>query len=104
MRWLTVLALGTLTACTHTASLYPSNEAATAIGIPSLVYKGGMGSGPVTVQMPDSEILTGRYALTGQGESMVTGFAGGQSATAFGISGGKTRYCRSHRRQDDDPV
>ncbi len=84
-----ILPLAGLGACTHSADLYPSNQAATVVGIPKMVYTSRMGGGPVTVNMPDGEVLTGRYAMTDDGEAVATGFSGTHTATAFAFAGGR---------------
>ena len=77
--WLAMAApLLVCAACSRTAEMVPLNDAANALGIPRLdatLY--GTGYGPVTVTMPNGEVLNGHYRLI-MGGSVTTA-----SATAY---------------------
>jgi len=74
-----LIGLLVLVACARSADVMPLNEAANAVGIPKfdmVLY--GTGHGPVTVTMPNGEVLTGHYLL----------MIGGAVATGFGTAVG----------------
>lgn len=65
--------------CTDQARVYPMDASAVAAGTPKFEFvRQGLGRGPVTVTMPDGEVLTGEYQITEN------------AAVGFGISGGRT--------------
>lgn len=85
------LAAAFLAGCARTADIVPLDAAATAAGIPKVdmtLY--GVGYGPVTMTMPNGEVLKGHYQLS-MGGSVSTGFAtaSGPSGSAF-VSGSST--------------
>jgi hypothetical protein len=54
-----------LAGCTDYARLSPADPAATQAGTPKIEFEWhGLGRGPVTVTMPDGEILHGEYQIT----------------------------------------
>ena len=82
---LIAVAMLMLVGCARTADIVPLDAAATAAGIPKVdmtLY--GVGYGPVTMTMPDGEVLTGHYQLA-MGGAVTTGFATatGPGGTAF---------------------
>jgi opacity protein-like surface antigen len=82
---LIAVAAALLAGCARTADVVPLDDAATAAGIPKIdmtLY--GTGYGPVTVTMPDGEVLTGHYQLS------LSGMVSSGSATATGSSGSAT--------------
>ena len=85
MRILAACALAvTLSACADTARVYPLDPAAMQAGTPKIEFeRRGMGSGPVTVTMPNGELLHGEYQVT-ENAAIGIGFAGTQTATAIG--------------------
>lgn len=71
-----------LSGCVSTADLTPLNEAASSTGVPQMKFtRRGTSFGPVTITMPDGEVLRGHYQVAQGG-----GFAVG-SATGFGPTG-----------------
>lgn len=82
---LLVLVLPMVAGCARSADIVPLNDAANAVGIPKMdLQLYGTGHGPVTVTMPDGEVLTGHYRLM-LGGAVATGFgtAYGPRGTAF---------------------
>ena len=78
-----------LTACTDTARMYPIDPVSMQAGIPTIQFvRQGLGRGPVTVTMPDGEILKGEYQLT-ENASIGFGFSGARSATAIAYGSGR---------------
>lgn len=64
--------------------MYPLDPAAMQAGTPKIEFQWrGMGSGPVTVTMPNGEILHGEYQVT-ENAAVGIGFAGMHTATAVG--------------------
>lgn len=81
-RALLVLVLLMVAGCARSADIVPLNDAANAAGIPKMdLQLYGTGYGPVTVTMPDREVLTGHYRLM-LGAAVATGFG-----TAYGPRG-----------------
>lgn len=75
--------------CVDQARLYPMDQAALQAGTPKLKFeRWGLGRGPVTITMPDGEILRGEYQVT-ENAAIGWGFAGGQTATAIGYGSGR---------------
>jgi hypothetical protein len=73
-----------LAGCVTHPSAFPANDQARALGnlrVDMTIY--GTGSGPVTVYMPDGEVLRGRYSVNVGG---VVGFGSVYSA-AYGSGG-----------------
>ena len=85
MRIIAAFALAlAVAACTDSARVYPLDPAAMQAGTPKIEFeRRGMGRGPVTVTMPDGEILHGDYQVT-ENAAFGIGFAGTQTATAIG--------------------
>jgi len=83
------ISLSVLYGCADTARMYPMDDAAMSAGVPKLDFvKQGLGHGPVTVTMPDGEILKGEYQLT-DNTAVGVGFAGSHTATAIGVGSGR---------------
>jgi hypothetical protein len=73
----------TLVGCADSARVYPLDSAAMQAGTPKIEFqRQGIGKGPVTVTMPDGEILHGEYQVT-ENAAVGIGFAGRQTATAL---------------------
>jgi hypothetical protein len=86
-----VLLLG-LCGCTDSADVFPMNDAAHQIGrIKVSFVRTGVGRGPVTITMPDGEILTGQYRVA-FGSSVGMAFSGGRSASALVIGDGPVQF------------
>lgn len=84
-----VLGIFILSGCADTGRVFPLDDAAMNAGIPKFEFvRQGIGRGPVTVTMPDGEILTGAYQVT-ENAAVGVGFAGGQSATAIAMGSGR---------------
>jgi hypothetical protein len=78
-----------LAGCADQARIYPLDDATLRSGTPKIEFmRYGLGSGPVTVTMPDGEILKGEYQVT-ENASMGFAFSGGRTATAFGYGSGR---------------
>jgi len=83
-----VLSLLALTSCAATATLYPANDAATKMGpLQATITRTGTGSGPITVTLPDGEVLNGRYSVN-VGGSMGFGSLYGSVYGANGYASG----------------
>ena len=89
MKPLRLIVLLATSACAGTGTMTPLNPAAQQIGIPKVEYtRTGLGHGPVTVTMPDGEVLNGSFQVAEQG-AFVTAFnSRGGSSSAFASSGG----------------
>jgi hypothetical protein len=86
--WAMALA-GLCAACADTGRSYPMDDASLAAGTPKFDFvRQGIGRGPVTVTMPDGEVLQGDYQVTNN-DSVGVAFAGGHMAT--GIASGSGR-------------
>lgn len=81
-----------LAACMDTADTFPLNPAARQIGTPKISFqRTGVGHGPVTITMPDGEVLTGEYRVAfGGGEAFT--FAGAQTASTLLITNGPVQF------------
>jgi hypothetical protein len=78
-----------LSGCADTARVFPMDDVAMASGTPKVEFvRQGMGRGPVTVTMPDGEILSGEYQIT-ENAAIGVGFAGTHTATAIGMGSGR---------------
>lgn len=90
MRMVAVALLGALcTACADQGRVYPLDDASLRAGIPTVDFKRyGLGHGPITMTMPDGEVLQGEYQVTNNG-SVAVGFAGGHMATAVASGSGR---------------
>jgi hypothetical protein len=74
-----------LASCTDTGRIFPMDEAAMKVGQPTFQFvRQGLGHGPVTVTMPDGEILQGEYQVT-ENAAIGVGFAGSHTATALAM-------------------
>ena len=73
--------------------VFPANSEAQAAGVPKIQYTStGLGRGPVTVTMPDGEVLTGQFEVA-QGGASATAFGPhGTTSSAFAMSGGGNFY------------
>jgi hypothetical protein len=75
--------------CADQARVYPLDEASMRAGTPKVDFvRRGMGNGPVTVTMPDGEVLRGEYQVT-ENAAIGVGFAGGHTAAALGYASGR---------------
>jgi hypothetical protein len=71
-----MLGLAVLSGCADSARIFPMDDAALALGTPTLDFvRQGIGRGPVTVTMPDGEMLTGEYQIT-ENAAIGVGIAG----------------------------
>jgi hypothetical protein len=78
-----------LCGCTERGPLYPLDQTSAQAGSPVVEFtRRGMGSGPVTVTMPNGEILHGEYRVT-ENAAMVMGFSGSHVSTAVGYGSGR---------------
>ncbi|MFZ1922284.1 MAG: hypothetical protein WA280_04860 [Xanthobacteraceae bacterium] len=69
--------------------MFPLDDASLAAGIPKVDFvMYGTGHGPVTVTMPDGEILTGEYQVT-ENEAVGLVMAGTHVATAMAAGSGR---------------
>jgi len=90
-----VAALIGLCGCADTADVFPSNDAAKQMGRPRVEFvRTGVGRGPVTITMPDGEILTGTWTVA-FGGTIGMGFSGGRSASAITIGDGNVQFVAS---------
>jgi hypothetical protein len=84
-------AIGTLVllgACTDQARVYALDPASAQAGTPKIQFvRQGLGHGPVTVTMPDGEILRGEYQVA-QNAAVGLGFMGTHTFTTVGVGGG----------------
>jgi hypothetical protein len=84
-----ILAIVLLSGCADQARVYPMDDAAMRSGAPTFEFvRQGLGHGPVTVTMPDGEILHGEYQIT-ENAAIGVGFSGGRTTTAIGYGGGR---------------
>jgi hypothetical protein len=82
----------TLSGCAGTVDTFPLNPAAKQIGnIRAEFTRTGVGSGPVTITMPDGEVLRGRYRVA-FGTAQGFAFSGSQSASALVITDGPVQF------------
>jgi len=71
-------------ACGGSGRTFPLDDASLAAGTPKVEFvMYGTGHGPVTVTMPNGEILKGEYQVT-ENAAVGFGFSGVQTATAIG--------------------
>lgn len=78
-----------LSGCADSARVFPIDPASMQAGTPKIEFvRQGIGRGPVTVTMPDGEILTGEYQVT-ENAAVGVGFAGSHMATAVGYGSGR---------------
>lgn len=86
-----VLALlsGLCAGCTDAGRVFPADDASLAAGTPKFEFvRQGMGRGPVTVTMPDGEVLSGEYQVT-ENAAVGVAFAGARMATAVAAGSGR---------------
>lgn len=90
MRLIVVIALGAVCAgCSDTGRSFPLDDASLAAGVPKFEFvRQGLGHGPVTVTMPDGEVLQGEYQVTNN-DAVGVAFAGGHMATAIASGSGR---------------
>jgi hypothetical protein len=68
MRTLIGLGAVLLAGCADTADTFPLNDAARKIGRPKVEFvRTGIGRGPITITMPDGEVLTGTWRVAFDG-------------------------------------
>jgi hypothetical protein len=83
------VALMALTSCADSARVYPLDPAAAQAGTPKIDFeRRGMGRGPVTVTMPDGEVLHGEYQIT-ENAAVGVGIAGAHVGTAVAYGSGR---------------
>jgi hypothetical protein len=94
------VAVVSLAACTASGNMFPLNDQAQQLGVPTFEFvRQGIDRGPVTVVMPDGEVLHGRYQVArdatfglGFGKFSSIGTRGAVSgfsnATVVGVGGG----------------
>lgn len=88
-------ALVGLCSCADTADNFPLNASAKQIGALKISFdRTGVGSGPVTITMPDGEMLQGRYRVA-FGSATGMAFSGAASATALVITDGPVQFVAS---------
>ena len=82
------LLLAPLAGCAGSATAYPLNAAAVHDGAPKVAFvRYGTDGGPITVTMPDGEVLKGQYRVISNA-AIGYGFAGTQMVTTAGFGGG----------------
>jgi hypothetical protein len=82
-----------LACCTSTADVFPLNSAARALGSPQIDFvREGLDQGPVTITMPNGEILKGHYYVARSGGFALASFSDGQSATALALGDGGVQF------------
>lgn len=78
-----LLSAAGLLGCTSQARIYPMDDAALKAGAPKIEFtQYGLGRGPVTITMPDGEILKGEFQVT-DSATIGTGVVGLTSVTAM---------------------
>ena len=91
-RFLLMACLIGLVGCAGTADTFPLNDAAKRLGPVRVSFtRTGIGSGPVTITMPNGEVLTGEYRVA-FGSSEAFAFSGSHSASAIVISDGPVQF------------
>ena len=79
----------TLIGCADSARVYPLDPAAAQAGTPKIDFeRRGMGHGPVTVTMPDGEVLHGEYQIT-ENAAVGVGIAGAHISSAVAYGSGR---------------
>jgi hypothetical protein len=79
-----------LSGCSDTARVFPMDQASAQAGVPKFEFvRQGLGRGPVTITMPDGEILKGEYQVT---ENASVGMAVSGSHIATGVGYGSGRH------------
>jgi hypothetical protein len=75
--------------CTDTARVFPMDQAAAQAGVPKVEFvRQGIGRGPVTITMPDGEVLKGEYQVT-ENAAVGIGIAGTHVATGVAYGSGR---------------
>jgi hypothetical protein len=88
MALLPLVAAG-LSGCADTARVYAMDDAALRSGTPKIEFtRSGLGHGPVTVTMPNGEVLHGEYQVT-ENAAVGFGLAGAHIATAVSYGSGR---------------
>ena len=88
--WLCFGCAFVLSGCADTARVFPLDQASAQAGIPKFDFvRQGLGHGPVTVTMPDGEILKGEYQVT---ENAAVGMAVAGRSIATGVAYGSGRH------------
>jgi hypothetical protein len=78
-----------LAGCTIEARVFPLDAPTMAAGTPKIEFvRQGAQNGPVTVTMPDGEILKGEFQVT-ENASVGFGFAGSQTFSTVGFGSGR---------------
>jgi hypothetical protein len=78
-----------LCGCADQARIYPLDTATLQNGTPTIEFvRQALGRGPVTVTMPDGEVLHGEYQVT-ENAAVGIGFSGAHTATAVGFGSGR---------------
>lgn len=84
--------IAALSGCAGTVDTFPLNATAKQIGnIKAEFTRTGVGSGPVTITMPDGEVLRGHYRVA-FGSAQGFAFSGAQSASALVITDGPVQF------------
>ena len=101
MRGLMIVAsLIGLAGCTDTADVFPLNDAAKQMGKPRVEFiRTAVGRGPITITMPEGEVLTGTWRVA-FGGAIGMGSSGGKSATAIIIGDGNVQFVASGPKTD----
>jgi hypothetical protein len=77
-----------LSGCVGSGTAYPTNDQAIQTGVPKVEFmRYGVGRGPVTITMPDGEVLKGEYRVISN-VGIGFGFGARGTATAIGVGGG----------------
>jgi hypothetical protein len=78
-----------LAGCADQARIYPMDDVALRTGTPKFEFvRQGLGRGPVTITMPNGEVLRGEYQIT-ENAAVGFGIAGAHTATAVGYGSGR---------------
>jgi len=92
MNWVLLAGVLLVAGCSDTADVFPLNDQARSIGHPSVSFvRTGVGREPITITMPDGEVLTGEWRVA-FGGGMAMGFSGSHSATAVAIGDGALQF------------
>jgi hypothetical protein len=84
-----LIAATILGGCADTGRVFPLDQTSAAIGTPKFEFvRQGIGRGPVTVTMPDGEILKGEYQVT-ENASVGVAFSGVRMATGVAYGSGR---------------
>lgn len=81
--------LALMVGCTDYARVYPLDETTAKMGMPKVEFvRQGLGHGPITITMPDGEIIKGEYQIA-ENAAVGMGVAGGRLATAVTYGSGR---------------